>query len=252
MKFFNSFLLTCLSGASTLLGMLVIFNRKKDGKNIIISSLSFAAGIMITVSLIDLIPEGYHLISKNREVFPSILLLCIFIVIGIITSMSIDKYLPDSEKHVKDGILYRIGLISMLSIMMHNIPEGIATFLTSANNITLGITLTIAIALHNIPEGISIAVPIYYATGSKLKAFHYVFLSAISEPVGAILAYFFLKDFMNDFVFGFLYAMIAGLMLYIACYELLPTSFRYKNYLKTGIFFGIGCLVMFLSHVLLG
>ena len=79
----------------------------------------------------------------------------------------------------------------MLSIIIHNIPEGIATFMTSASNISLGITLSIAIALHNIPEGISIAVPIYYAAGSKLKAFYYVLLSSLSEPFGAIIAYLF-------------------------------------------------------------
>ena len=63
--------------------------------------------------------------------------------------------------------LYKLGIITMLVIMMHNIPEGIATYITTTQNINLGITLTIAIALHNIPEGISISIPIYYSTGSK-------------------------------------------------------------------------------------
>lgn len=252
MNFFNSFLLTSLAGFSTLLGMLIIFFPKKDGKKIITASLGFAAGIMITVSLSDLLPEGFSLLKISRAEIPSFLIVLIFTVLGILISMTIDKYLPDSEKHYKDGILYRIGIISMLSIIIHNIPEGIATFITSASDLSLGITLTTAIALHNIPEGISIAVPIYYATGSKIKAFYYVLLSALSEPFGAIIAYLFLKPYMNHTIMGAIYAMIAGLMLYISFYELLPTSFRYQKKKITYSFFILGCMIMLLSHFLFG
>jgi len=250
MNFFNSFLLTSIAGFSTLLGMIVIFFSKKNNKKIIIASLGFAAGIMTTVSLTDLIPEGFHLLNKSRGELFSLLFLLLFIVMGSIIALTIDRYLPDSEKHYKDGILYRVGIISMLSIIIHNVPEGIATFMTSASNINLGITLSIAIALHNIPEGISIAVPIYYATGSKLKAFYYVLLSSLSEPFGAIIAYLFLKPFINDNIMGIIYAMIAGLMLYISFYELLPTSLRYKNKKITYLFFTLGSIVMIISHYL--
>ena len=250
MNFFNSFLLTSIAGFSTLLGMIVIFFSKNNNKKIIIASLGFAAGIMTTVSLTDLIPEGFYLLNKSRGYIFSLLFLLLFIVMGSIIALTIDRYLPDSEKHYKDGILYRVGIISMLSIIIHNIPEGIATFMTSASNITLGITLSIAIALHNIPEGISIAVPIYYATGSKLKAFYYVLLSSLSEPFGAIIAYLFLKPFINDNIMGIIYAMIAGLMLYISFYELLPTSLRYKNKKITYLFFVLGSIVMIISHYL--
>ena len=250
MNFFNSFLLTSIAGFSTLLGMIVIFFSKNNNKKIIIASLGFAAGIMTTVSLTDLIPEGFYLLNKSRGYIFSLLFLLLFIVMGSIIALTIDRYLPDSEKHYKDGILYRVGIISMLSIIIHNIPEGIATFMTSASNITLGITLSIAIALHNIPEGISIAVPIYYATGSKLKAFYYVLLSSLSEPFGAIIAYLFLKPFINDHIMGIIYAMIAGLMLYISFYELLPTSLRYKNKKITYLFFVLGSIVMIISHYL--
>lgn len=250
MNFFNSFLLTSIAGFSTLFGMIVIFFSKKNNKKIIIASLGFAAGIMTTVSLTDLIPEGFHLLNKSRGYLFSLLFLLLFIVMGSIIALTIDRYLPDSEKHYKDGILYRVGIISMLSIIIHNIPEGIATFMTSASNISLGITLSIAIALHNIPEGISIAVPIYYATGSKLKAFYYVLLSSLSEPFGAIIAYLFLKPFINDHIMGIIYAMIAGLMLYISFYELLPTSLRYKNKKITYLFFVLGSIVMIISHYL--
>ena len=104
--------------------------------------------------------------------FPCILITMISFVTGIILSMIIDKKMPAQQNHLK-----RVGLIAMLAIILHNIPEGIATYLTSSTNTKLGITLTIAIALHNIPEGISISIPIYYATKNKGHAFLYTLIS---------------------------------------------------------------------------
>ena len=139
----------------------------------------------------------------------------------------------------------------MLAIILHNIPEGIATYLTSSNNMKLGMTLTIAIALHNIPEGISISIPIYYATKSRLKAFSYTLISGLSEPFGACIAALFLSQWITPSMMGILYAIIAGIMTHIALYELLPTSWKYQQTEKTITFFILGIIVMLLSHILL-
>lgn len=163
--------------------------------------------------------------------------------------MTIDKYLPDNNYH--NSSLYRVGMISMLAIMLHNIPEGIATYLTSNHDLKLGITLAIALALHNIPEGISVAVPIYYSTKSKGKAFLYTLISGMSEFLGAIIASIFLVNFSNDFFMGCLYAVIAGIMLHISIYELLPSSLQYKRPSQTILFFIIGIIFMLISSFLL-
>lgn len=240
------FLLTTIAGLSTMVGTFLIFVSKKKSKLTILTSLSFAAAVMMTVSLTDLIPESFSMLSMHFKTFPTVLVLFIFVNFGIILSFTIDKYLPDISN---DG-LYRIGVISMLAIILHNIPEGIATFMAGNVDIKLGIALTIAIALHNIPEGISISVPIYYATGSKQKAVLYTFISGLSELLGAILTYLFLKPFINDFVMGCLFALIAGIMLHISFYELLPASLNYKKNKLTLIFFVIGILFMIISHLL--
>ena len=139
----------------------------------------------------------------------------------------------------------------MLVIMMHNIPEGIATFITTTNNIKLGITLTIAIALHNIPEGISISIPIYYSTNSKLNAFLYTLISGLSEPIGAIIAYLFLAKYVDDSVLGLIYSLIAGMMINISINELYKESISY-NKKNTFIYFIIGSFIMILNHLLFG
>lgn len=242
-----SFLLTTLAGLSTLIGSIVIFLNKKNKDKIIISSLAFASSVMILISLTDLIPESYNMLKNIFELFPLILIILISINIGIILSFYIKKYIPENN----NNNLYKVGLISMLAIIMHNIPEGMATFMASNTNISLGISLTIAIALHNIPEGISIAVPIYYSTNSKLKAILYTFISGLSELFGAIITYIFLKPFINDFIMGILFSVIAGIMMHIAISELLPTSLSYKNTKLTKLFILLGLVFIIISRIFL-
>jgi len=239
-----AFLLTIIAGFSTMIGTIFIFYKNKNNK-ILISSLGFAAGVMITVSLTDLIPESYNLLKNIYPLFPRIIYILIFIVTGVIISMLLDKYLPDNKNN--NG-LYRVGIISMLAIILHNIPEGIATFMATNTNIKLGVSLAIAIALHNIPEGISISIPIYYATKSRGRALLYTFISGISEIFGALLTYIFLSNFINDRIMGFLFSIIAGIMIHISIYELIPTSLSYKNNKLTYIFILIGISFMLINH----
>lgn len=242
------FLITFLAGCSTLVGFLFVYIKSHSNK-LLISSLAFASGVMFLISVTDLIPSSFASIQSVYYALPSFLLCSLFVVIGVVLSMTIDKYLPDNTYH--DSTLYRVGMISMIAIMFHNIPEGIATFLTSNHDLKLGITLAIALALHNIPEGISVAVPIYFSTGSKKRAFLYTLVSGMSEFLGAIIASIFLVGFSNDFFMGCLYAIIAGIMMHISIYELLPSSLKYQKPKITFLFFLIGLLFMYISGLLL-
>lgn len=247
-----AFILSFLAGISTVIGAFIIFFDKNRNSKIVTISLSFAAGVMICVSLTDLLPNSFNMILNSNNSFPKLILTLIFLVLGIIISMLIDKYLPSEYENKDNKGLYKIGIISMVAIIFHNIPEGIATFITSTNNLTLGITLTLAIALHNIPEGISIAVPIYHSTGNKLKAIMYALLSGMSEVIGSVLAYFFLSPFINDHIMAALYAIIAGIMIHISVYELIPGAYKDSTLKKVLKYFIIGFIVMIVSHLLMG
>lgn len=247
-----AFILSFLAGLSTVIGALIIFFDKRKNNKIVTISLSFAAGVMICVSLTDLLPNSYKMMLDGTNVFPKVMLTLIFMVIGVIISMLIDKYLPSDYESKDNKGLYKIGIISMVAIILHNIPEGIATFITSSNNISLGITLSLAIALHNIPEGISIAVPIYHSTGSKLKAIMYALLSGMSEMVGSILAYFFLAPLINEHLMAALYAIIAGIMIHISVYELIPGAYKESTLKGVLKYFLIGFAIMIVSHLLMG
>ena len=144
----------------------------------------------------------------------------------------------------------RMGMFSALAIAIHNFPEGLATFTGAMADPTLGISIAVAIAIHNVPEGIAVSVPIYYATGSRRKAFAYSFLSGLSEPLGALIGFFVLRQFMNDTVFGIMFAAVAGIMVFISLDELLPTAEKYGEHHLSIYGLVAGMAVMALSLLL--
>jgi len=122
-----------------------------------------------------------------------------------------------------------MGTFTALAIAIHNFPEGIATFASALQDPKLGIAIAVAIAIHNIPEGIAVSVPVYYATGDKKKAFRLSFLSGLSEPIGALAAILILMPFLNDVMFGVIFAAVAGIMVFISLDGLLPAAKKYDE-----------------------
>ena len=143
-----------------------------------------------------------------------------------------------------------MGKFTALAIAIHNFPEGLATFVSALTDMKIAIPIAIAIAIHNIPEGISVSVPIYYATGSKKKAFLYSFLSGMAEPVGALVGYFFLRSIFSDLSFGIIFAMVAGIMVFISLDELLPAAEKYGEHHLSIYGLILGMIVMAVSLLL--
>ena len=243
-----SFIITSIAGFSTLLGLIPCFIKNNSKEKIIAASLSFSAGVMLTISQLSLIPESLNLFIWKFKLFPATIILAIFIVLGIIFSMKIDQKI---EKIITNNSLYKLGIISVIALMLHNIPEGITTFVSSNMDTKLGLILAISIALHNIPEGISIAIPIYYSTNKMSKAFIYTLISGFSELLGAVLAALFLTNYINSFILAIILALTAGIMIHISIYELIPNALSYNKNKVTITFFIIGSLIMLLCLKLL-
>jgi len=155
------------------------------------------------------------------------------------------------------GKLLRMGLFTAMAIGIHNFPEGLATFLAALQDPGVGVAIAVAVAMHNIPEGISVSVPIFYATGSRSRAFIYSFLSGLAEPVGALIAYglilLFLEkgQIMPSQIMGIMFAGVAGIMVYISIDELIPTSQAYGKGHDSLIGLIGGMVVMALSLLLM-
>ncbi len=246
-KIIFSFLVTAIAGFSTLLGIIpCILKKNKD--LIIASSLAFSSGVMLSISVISLIPESLKYLTASYYLFPAFILVFIFVVMGIIISSIIDYNI---EKAITKNKLYKLGIVSVIALILHNIPEGITTFISTNVDTTLGITLSLAIALHNIPEGISIAIPIYYATGNLNKAFKYTFISGFSELFGAVLAYLFIAKYVTAFFMALILGLTAGIMIHISVYELFPTSLNYDKKKTTLISFFLGIIVMLFCEIII-
>lgn len=242
-----SFIISTLAGLSTMIGSIFAFLKVKNINNMINAALSFASGVMLTVSMTDLLPESFNSLIQGYYLIPTILIMILFFIVGVCLSLIINKYVPtDITKDNKK--LYKLGIISMIAIVLHNIPEGIATFMASTRDTKLGISLAIAISLHNIPEGISIAVPLYLSTRNKAKTLFYTFISGISELIGALITYLFLFNFISDTVMGLLLSLIAGIMTYISLMELLPYALNLNNKKRSYLYFLIGILFMLICH----
>lgn len=247
--------LSLLAGLSTLIGAFMVFFSKTKDKKLITFALSFSAGVMITISFTDLLPTASETLNKIYGKLGGGFLSILFLIIGVIIAFLIDNFIPENESIGVDtdnnSTLFRVGFVSMIALMFHNFPEGIATYISGYQDTTLGITIAMAIALHNIPEGVSIAMPIYYSTGSRKKAFLYTFISGIAEPVGAIMSYLFLKPYINDFILSVVFALVAGIMIYISFAELIPEAKSYNHNLIYIFSIILGICVMPISHLFL-
>ncbi len=231
-------LMSTLSGLSTLIGGLFIFTsiNEKNINKFITLSLSFSLIIMIGISITDLIPTSTHILLSTYGLIKTIIYSLLSFLIGILCIKYLNRIIKYNEND-----LYKLGILNMLVLILHNLPEGIITFMSTYQDITLGLKLSLAIALHNMPEGISIAVPIYYATKSKKKALFKTFLASIAEPLGAILCFLFLNKYITNSFISIILLFTSGIMITLSIDVIYPKAQNYNlpKYLFLGIILGI-------------
>ena len=257
-----AFSLTLFAGLSTGIGSALAFFAKKTNTRFLTASLGFSAGVMIYVSLVEIFVKAREALETSLGGFQGYLVTTLSFFGGILIIAIIDRMVPSHENpHEIKGVedmsmeanktqLKRMGMFSALAIAIHNFPEGLATFVGGLQDPAMGISIAVAIAIHNIPEGIAVSVPLYYATGSRKKAFGLSFLSGLSEPVGAAVGYFLIFQYFTDTVFGILFASVAGIMVFISLDELLPTAEKYGEHHIAMYGVVAGMMVMAASLVL--
>jgi ZIP family zinc transporter len=259
-----AFGLTLLAGLSTGIGSAIGFFAKKTNTKFLSVSLGFSAGVMIYVSMVEIFFKARASLTEELGLKAGSWATVAAFFGGMAVIAMIDRLIPSGEnpheahrvEEMCDGAcppqdkLLRMGLFTALAVGIHNFPEGIATFVTALKEPSLAIPIAFAIAIHNIPEGIAVSVPVYYATGSRKKAFFYSFMSGLSEPIGALLGYFILLPFMGDVVFGVLFASVAGIMVFISLDELLPSAREYGEHHLAIYGLVAGMMVMAVSLLL--
>lgn len=237
-------LVSLLAGLATSVGGLLAMNRRTLERGRLAVSLAFAAGAMLMVSFMQILPLGITLMagSLSLQLAEAIVFLAFFVGVGIV--LVIDRFLPsslnpneiegreaaltdtDATRNIR---LLRSGLMVGVVLGLHNFPEGMATFFTTYQDPAIGITLAVAIAIHNVPEGIAVAAPVYAATKSRRKALRWATISGLTEPVGGLVAAALISWVVPSTFFGVFYGVVAGMMVFLALDELLQASWRYQT-----------------------
>lgn len=246
--------LTTIVGLTMGLGSLVSFLKDESNKRFFSLSLSFAAGIMIYVSFMAILPEGSHILEEKLGGVGKFVALAGFfggmIIIALIEKW-VHKYGGHHHGHghndEDDSHLSKLGLMSAVAIAIHNLPEGLTIFTAGIKDITMAIPIALAIILHNIPLGIAISVPIYHSTGSKKKAFLYTTLVGLFQPLGGLIGYLLFANLPTELFFGVLFTIVAGIMVFVSLDQLLPSAQKDEDH-HVSVYGAIaGMLVMALS-----
>lgn len=239
----TALLVALFAGLATTIGGFLVTHRKFQHASTLAIGLAFAAGAMIFVSFVEMIPLGIDSMQRSGVEHASWWVFLAFFV-GMSVVALIDRVLPDSfnpshNEGREDELsqqgkkanrqLMRSGLMVGLVLALHNFPEGMSTFFASYQDLSVGATLAIAVAIHNIPEGIAVAAPIYAATKSRSKAIFWTTLSGLTEPLGALVGAFLVAYLLPPAIFGVLFGLVAGMMTFISFDELLPAAQRYAS-----------------------
>lgn len=229
-----------IAGFGTLIGSLLVFIPKIDKNGSMSLILGFSGTIMILISILDLLPTSISTIFSSFSIIKSIIISIIAFYLGYLIINILDK------KVEKESSLYKVGILSLVGLMLHNFPEGIATFMTSMNNQSLGIKLSIAIMLHNIPEGICICIPIAKSTGSIKKGIGASFIASLAEPLGALIAFIFLHRYINNITIGIILIFVAGIMITLS----INSIYKEAKRLEKGKCFLIGIIIAIIFNLI--
>ncbi len=244
----EAFILSLVAGSATVIGGILVVSLGKIGNRFIAGSMGFASGVMLLVSFLNLFVESLELTSYLN--------VSLAFTAGSVTMIIIDLFLPHLELGKReDGIIKESkqlepGILILIGITIHNIPEGVIVSAGYSHLPQLGTLIAIAIFFHNLPEGIATAVSLITAGSRKRDVVLATFVSGLAEPLGALLGGTILVG-VSSMTIGLALAFAAGVMTYITADELIPIAGErgHKHTMSIGLLLGI-IFMMILNNTL--
>ena len=238
--------ITFLLGVFILIGTIISFFIRKQGK-VLDFIFAFALSLLTMLIILDLLPEIIEHLGITY-----IYLFLLFGMLGLLVFKVIDDFIPLHEDHkltkneVKKNYVH-IGLLATIALIIHNIVEGMAIYLSACNDISLGLIMSIGVGLHNIPLGIIITTTL---RASDAKSKDYLILLGslfLSSFVGGLIPYLLNLNTVCGKVVGSLLSLTLGMLLYIIIFELWPKVIKSKNKKITIIGLITGVILLLLS-----
>lgn len=239
MEMFYGLLATLVLGTILLLGALIAFLTKSNDKFLHLS-LNLSLGVMISLLILEIIPETYEVLSEQFSFPITMILLVGFTLLGILLLKFIDNFLPHHEAKESGNNYFHIGLITMIALGIHNMVEGAAVVNMYQQDLSSAIMFTIGIALHNLPLGIVIASSFYHEIKSIKKTLLYLIPFVLSTFIGGLLI---LIETLEVIMLLF----TSGMIIYLAIYELLPHILNSKNKVLSVGMFLLGAFLVFIT-----
>ncbi len=242
----------------TALGAAVVFFFKKVNNTIMNGMLGFSAGVMIAASFFSLIDPAIKMAESLNLI--SFVVVSIGFLLGAVVLLLGDKLYRfiEKKKNLSTTDQKKRCMMLIASITLHNIPEGLVMgvsfgsllYQITGNSLVSSLTLALGIGIQNFPEGSAVSLPLRREGYSRKKAFFMGQLSAIVEPISAVIGALLVMKI--KYLLPYLLSMAAGAMIFVAVSDLIPESQHCKKKNLITIFTLIGFTVMMFLDVALG
>lgn len=239
--------LTILVSFFFLIGILLPHFFKNKNKLLLFSTgLTFI--ILAYLAFFDLLPEIGEVLNP-KEHFLNLFLIFIFVFFGFIILKILEAFIPEHYHNHQDvgddekehnGHIFHIGFITSVSLIIHNMLEGISIYVTGLNDWKVGLIMAISVGCHNLPLGMEIAVGLEAKKEKKTAKYLILFFLVLSSFLGAFILFLLKKD-LHPLFEGMLLCMTLGMILYINIFELLPEIKENKKQkeMKWGLLIGL-------------
>jgi zinc transporter, ZIP family len=239
------FIILIISILGPILGSLIGV-IKSPSKKFMFNMLAFAAGVMLTISFLILLPQSIN--------YSSGMICALGIASGALIMFIIDKLIPhvhpelcrpDDMHNAHD--LRKSSVYITTGLFIHNIPEGMVIAIGALSHTKIGLAIAIAMAVQKIPEGICTSAPRFYSTNERLKSFLISCMTIIPILIGFAFTYYIYSNVSFNII-GFITGIAAGLMIYISADELIPNSSKKFSDHNTVVALIIGVLFVVLLN----
>ena len=256
----GAFIATLFTWGLTALGASLVFFVKTMNRTFLDAMLGFTGGVMVAASFWSLLAPGIEM--SEGEGFVKVIPAAVGFGLGAIFIFALDKVLPHIHINFKEseGIKtpwHRTTLL-VLAITLHNIPEGLAVGVLFGGvaagipeaSLSGAVALALGIGIQNFPEGIAVSMPMRRQGASRFKSFWYGQMSAIVEPVAAVLGAVAVTFFTP--ILPYALAFAAGAMIFVVVEEVIPETQLENNTDIATLGFILGFIVMMTLDVALG
>ena len=220
-------LLCAVASLSTGAGGIIVALWPKMSCRILAVFQGFAAGVMIGISFLNMLPNSYEDLSKRMDLANALVWLWGLFILGWVISV-IMSYIVVPDKSCSNGkeTIKSICIITTMVIIMHNLPEGMLTAFSGYSDRKLGADMAFAVALHNIPEGVAVASSVMCLTASKAKAVAHSFAAGLAELAGGTAALVLMQSFITPHMLNMVMAVISGIMVQVSLCQLIPGGIK--------------------------